>query len=642
MNESYNDLKKTLSYIRKNIYLKGIENSPRLPAPINYLMTIILFFLFNYFHSLLIKHYDFTINDTIKIYSTINLKNLHTIINPNYSMFIINLISVISISIVYRRLHSTTIALIILFAFIEFIFFLKRDDIISNVNTIIHHINNMGYIYLIIIASSIAYKSKFIRLTIYKLLYKKTYNYRKTKLSEICFSGIELWNFIEISMILTLIICSFFLFMILITLLTFGKFHSTHLSFINDIYPRIDVSDKQVFELSKSSNLFEINNLDSYEFTQSIKTLRGCVSYSNETCHYIDPIKIKNRNLLFANFSMSKMYQVEITNSDLRFSNFYKSHLEGSKIHFSNLSSSNFTLAFLQGSEFLQVIWDNSKLMYTNLSESGIYASSLIDVNMCHVSLNYSSIRENKISCSSEQNIDKNCNCNISISNFSPLIIIDNKISNLSINFLDNKNKSNPIILFRNNKKIDGPENSAVEFNMRMGFNSGLIYITESDYKITTADSENLNNFQKKLESKLIPFTETSSNETFSSLKEKYINHIHNNFNHNSPPQTHLYIIMILSSVLYNSLSHNEIRYNLIGAESELIQLLFCKFYKSSNKTFETEQIINYYKQIINNNRHLEQNKKDLLIENIFTPSETNIDCFKEYINKKTNGAKPH
>ncbi|QUJ68481.1 pentapeptide repeat-containing protein [Photobacterium sp. GJ3] len=564
-----------------------------------------------------IPHFDYS-KENILLSDKNNLKllDIKSIIIQNYPDFVFNIIGLVSISIFCRNITSILITTVMLFITLEIPVILYFLDILVSYNCVKSYLENFEIVYFIFILSIITLKSEKIRLLLHHAESFKTLGSIKHKFPIKDFSGIKLWSFIEISTTNMFLVTSVILITLLSAPLFLEKFYSEKITFIKNIYPNINVSEKQIFELSKSAQLFEINNSDTIEFTKNIQTLNKCVSLSHDICHFIEPFIINKRNLRFSDFTDSRVYQVRISNSDLSYSNFYNAHLDGSKIEDSKLIHTNFAYAKLHGSNLVNVILNNSKMKYTDISSTKITDSQLKNLNMCYISLKNSNINKNIISCS-EHNKDKHCNCNVDASDLSPSIFKNNRISDIKVDFLNHETKITPTIILINNKSIDSNKYREMEFHTTDNENLKYIYNYDSDIKIIYPPEYGPSDkkFQKIDYKKLIQDQSIAEiNSTFYGKflkKNEYIN-----------PEHHPFILSILSDMLKDGIEYksNEINNKLLCTEKmevRLINRLVTKLYQKSEHNMSKNEFIENYKKYIYNSSFLEPRKVKLIINNL-------------------------
>ena len=265
------------------------------------------------------------------------------------------------------------------------------------------------------------------------------------------FSQLQFWRFIEISVAFSVYLSSIIIFSILIILFSFGKIENDKFSFINNIYPKLNISQKQLFNLSKSSELFEFTPSQFNDYQEHEEIIRSCSGIDKQLCQIIEPIVIDNRNLLFSNFSGVKAYRIKIKNTDLRYSNFNYAQLQGADISKSDLSWSNFRFTILQGADIYNSALNNVIIRETNLSLSSISSSSFKDIQICDSDLSQSYIYNNYLTCNSKPDYRPNLNCTCEVSDFymNGAILSNNKNMGLNINLIPET--SHPVLTLKNN-----------------------------------------------------------------------------------------------------------------------------------------------------------------------------------------------
>ncbi|SDH48634.1 Uncharacterized protein YjbI, contains pentapeptide repeats [Vibrio xiamenensis] len=331
---------------------------------------------------------------------------------------------------------------------------------------------NVLFLLLFFILSMCNFKNKFKLLRIQE-------NYNKTRSS-------RWWYFFEFYYTLSVSLLSLFSLISLILLLFLAKnleqlkvfgehnqsnFFKNIFVLTKNMFPHLEVEEEQIFDLSKSAQLFELSNTNASDYDFNMNTFRKCVSYSDDICHFIKPMFINNRNLLFSNFKNSIMYQVRVRNSDLSYSDFSQSHLEGAKFDDSIMHAINLSQSMLEGSTFDNVQLSYSKIKYSDIQKSSFLNVSLDKLNICNVSFSNASFRNSSISCnkiSDEINKEEYCNCNLSSYDLNAMFLSNTTFNDIHIeNHTRSDDKS--FIYFNNINPInfidhDGGKSNDEEF----------------------------------------------------------------------------------------------------------------------------------------------------------------------------------
>ncbi|GAM71802.1 hypothetical protein JCM19236_1427 [Vibrio sp. JCM 19236] len=285
-------------------------------------------------------------------------------------------------------------------------------------------------------------------------------NTARNKGSESTFNFASAWHFIEVIIPMIAIWTALLQCLTLCLLLSLGKIEINkndnfvyrnfeNFKFINSIYPRLDVSEKQIFNLSKSSQLFEIGSKESDHYLKHTIGFIECASYTSDICHYIEPITISNRNLLFANFFSSSLYKIRVISSNLNHSEFLRAHLHGAYFKDSTLKGSRLSQAVLRGSTFENTNLSGSRLHWTDFSNSSINNSNFSNLNICNTSLIDTTFYGGELSCNevkSKYNQNKLCQCNLNDFEISSLYISQAKISGITVDFY--KDDKIPVVYF--------------------------------------------------------------------------------------------------------------------------------------------------------------------------------------------------
>lgn len=657
----YRSLRKLLTYLLVKVYFKMVNRASLIWILSRPIINIIIFIILtSYFIG-----DDHTISRVLK---------------DNYHWALIST-SIVSISLVTR-----TLSLSIIFTSVFSLFLVEFYDYGENNISI-------EIICFIFVFSALLFKLDDVRTYLIGLVYRKDSKLTGDKKTN--FHFLEGWHFIEFVIPIIAIWTSTLQIIILVLLLTVGKFDvekdnttlygliNSKLDFINSLYPYIDVSERQIFNLSKSSQLFELSNYESDMHHKNIIDFKDCASYTNDICHYIEPITISNRNLIFAKFFKSSMYQIRLKNSNLNHSDFRYAHLHGAKIVNSTLKGVNFGLSELKGSTFEKSNLDRSNLSQADFSNSSISDSLFTNLTICHTSFINTSFYGSEIYCDSNKvNENNQCNCNLKDYDVSSLFISKSYVSNINIDFygddktpiiylhmLRNNNKRQSKLTFRNypdikeedktssTQKVESKKQATKEPSNEKGKNAQegiLIYeLMSGDAKTniqftnnknnTNSNSDQKNRFIFYMSSSYIILKPNGKDMSFLELNDDkieiiklFIDRIDVTRLDRYDPNSYSILITILTHLTDGNLKKLSSIYELNKLnEPNIVDSLYCQYLNnfSLNKNDSIHDIIHdQYVRLYRNNRLLSKSQIRGMVKDI---EET--DCDKDRTNNSYN-----